>query len=54
MLEKALIVARRAMQRRNQTLTESEERILRQVFEITSKERNQFLSGSGSSRMGGF
>ncbi len=51
MLEKALIVARRAMQRRSQTLTECEENILQQVFEITSKEREQFLDRSSHQTM---
>lgn len=46
-LDKALAVARRAMQRRNQDLSDSEENILRRVFQITSNERSQFLCGSG-------
>lgn len=45
-LDKALAVARRAMQRRSQDLTDSEAHILRTVFQITSKERSQFLYGS--------
>lgn len=44
MLEKAIVVAERAMQRRNRNLTDPEESILRKVFDITSKERAEFLS----------